>query len=97
MANTDRLLTLPGRCGIPSGARAVSSNVTVTQGTAAGSLSLFPAGSAPGAATTISYGAGTTRANNAVLAIGTDDAIFVHCTQTSGTVHLIVDVNGYFQ
>ncbi len=97
VANTERFLTLAGRCGIPSGIRAVVANVTVTQGTAAGSLSLFPAGSTPGATTTASYGAGQTRANNAVLSIGTDDAVFIRCAQPFGTVHLIVDVSGYFR
>jgi hypothetical protein len=97
VANTDRFLVPAGRCGVPSGARALALNVTVTQGTAAGSLSLYPAGSGPGATTTISYRAGQTRANNAVLSVGTDDAVFIRCTQPSGTIHLIVDVSGYFQ
>ncbi len=97
VGSTDRFLTLPGRCGIPPTAIAVVANVTVTQPTAAGSLSLYPAGSMPAGTSTISYRAGQTRGNNARLAIGTDGAVFVRCTQPSGGVHLIVDVSGYFE
>ena len=35
-ANTDRLFTLAGRCGVPSDARSLAANVTVTASTAAG-------------------------------------------------------------
>jgi hypothetical protein len=45
----------------------------------------------------IDYSAGQTRANNAVVAPNSSGAITVHCTQSSGTVEFILDVNGYFE
>jgi virginiamycin B lyase len=95
-ADTDRLFRLVG-CGIPSTAVAVAANITVTQGTASGSLTVYPAGSDPPNTSSINYGAGQTRANNEVLAPGVNSFVFVRCAQPSGTVHFILDVTGYFQ
>src|SRR5262249_14210192 len=43
VANTDRLFRLVG-CGIPSTAKAVAANITVTQGNKAGQLTIYPVG-----------------------------------------------------
>ncbi len=40
---------------------------------------------------------GQTRANNAILSLGPAGDITTHVDQASGSVHLIIDVNGYFQ
>lgn len=85
-----------GACGIPVTAKAVSLNVTVTQPTGAGDLRLYPAGSSAPLVSTINWVAGQTRANNAVAALSAT-GLAVQCDQASGTVHLILDVNGYFQ
>jgi len=95
---TDRLFTLAGHCGVPSGALAVSLNVTVTQSSALGDLRLYSAGAMTPLVSTINYSAGQTRANNAVTVLSAGGGLAVHCDQAAGTtVHLIVDVNGYFQ
>jgi len=86
-----------GQCGVPSTAKAVSVNVTVTQPSDPGDLRLYPAGSLPPLASTINYGVGQTRANNAVIKLGTGGAIDVLCDQGAGTVNFILDVNGYFE
>ncbi|HTS03003.1 MAG TPA: hypothetical protein VMN04_10805, partial [Thermoanaerobaculia bacterium] len=86
-----------GSCGVPADARALAVNVTITGPTAAGTLSFHAAGTVLTSATTISYGAGQTRANNAVVAAGEGGGVLVRCAQASGTVHLIVDVNGWFR
>ena len=40
---------------------------------------------------------GQTRANNAIVPLGPSGDILVHVDQaSSGTVHFIIDVNGYF-
>jgi virginiamycin B lyase len=96
VANTDRLFRLVG-CGVPSSAQAVAVNITVTQGSVAGSLTVYPAGEDMPGTTSINYGAGQTRANNEILAVGVNSSVFVRCTQASGTVHFILDVSGYFQ
>ena len=85
-----------GECGISPTAWAVSVNVTVTGSTAPGLLKLYAAGTAVPTASVINYSAGQTRANNAVVALGTGGGFSVSCAQASGTVNFIVDVNGYF-
>ena len=72
-------------------------NVTVTQGTAGGFLSLYPAGGAIPSTSTINSRAGQTRANSAAVALGSGGTVVMRCGQASGTAHAIVDVNGYFQ
>jgi hypothetical protein len=94
---TDRVFVLTGSCGIPSTAKAVSLNVTVTGPTAAGDLRLYPAETPRPLVSTINYQMAQTRANNAVAGLGAAGDLAVRCDQASGTVHLIIDVNGYFQ
>lgn len=96
-AGTNRSFALVSACGIPGTAQAVSLNVTVTQATAAGDLRLYPLGTMLPVASAINFGGGQTRANNAVASLGDGGALGVHVDQGSGTVHLIIDVNGYFQ
>ena len=95
-AEADRPFTIGGRCGIPASARAVSVNLTVTEPASFGHLTLFPAGGAPPLASTINFASGQTRANNARLLLGPDGSVIVRCGMSSGGVHFIVDVNGYF-
>ena len=85
-----------GACGVPGTARAVAYNVAVTQPTAAGNLRLFPAGSAIPAASSINYAASATRGNNGIALLGTG-YLDVSCHQVSGTAHVVIDVNGYFE
>jgi uncharacterized repeat protein (TIGR01451 family) len=96
-ASTDRILPMAGRCNIPSTARALSVNIAVTTATAPGNLRLYPAGAPLPASSSINYRAGQTRSNNAVVAVNPIGELAVRCTQASGTVHLILDVNGYFE
>jgi len=96
-AGAVRAFTLVGRCGLPPGTQAVSVNVTVTQGTAGGHLTLYPSGSVLPLASNLNYRAGQTRANNAIIPLGPAGDIVVHSGQPSGTVNFILDVNAYFQ
>ena len=84
-------------CAVPATARAVSLNVTVAGPTGAGYLRLFPAGGAEPLSSTLNYTAGLTRANNAIVGLGVAGEIAVRCGQAAGTVHVVVDVNGYFE
>jgi hypothetical protein len=70
--------------------------VTVTGPTAAGELTLFPGEGAAPATTTISFAAGRTRANNAVLGLG-EGTLSVRNRQEAGSVHVILDVSGFFR
>jgi len=84
------------RCNVPSTAKSVSVNITVTQPTAPGHLILFPGGTPPGVSN-INFGAGQTRANNAISPLSATGTLSVTDGQSSGTTHFILDVNGYFQ
>ena len=92
----ERTFTIAGACGVPATAKAVSLNLTIVQPTAAGNLTLFPADQTAPLASAISFKAGAIRANNAVLGLSSAGALKVKAA-TTGTVHFILDVNGYLQ
>ena len=81
---------------MPSSAKAVSLNLTRTGSTAQGNLRLFASGTPAPLASNLNYVAGQTRANNAVAPLGYGGQISVLCSP-SGTTHVVLDVNGYFQ
>jgi uncharacterized repeat protein (TIGR01451 family) len=94
-AGSSRVFPIASYCRVAPGAISVSLNVTVTGATASGDVALYPAGITPPVSSTVNYVAGVTRANNAVVLLngGQLEAL---CRPT-GTTHLIIDVNGYFQ
>ena len=96
-AGTDRSFPLAGRCGIPATARALSVNVAVTGANAAGHLRFHPGGTPLPVASAINYSAGQTRSNNAIVPLSVLGELAVYAGQGSGTVHVILDVNGYFE
>ena len=95
-AGANRVFTVVGQCGIPAGAKAISSNATVTQPTAPGFVVLFPGGTVPGVSN-VNFRTGQTRANNAIVPLSAGGTLSVTDGQSSGTTHFILDVNGYFQ
>jgi len=96
-AGSERTFTVTGHCGLPSSARAISVNVTVTAPGAAGDFRLFAGGTPLPVSSTINYRSGQTRANNAFVALGSGGTVTVRCDQPGGTAQLILDVNGYYQ
>jgi hypothetical protein len=92
-----RFALVGGSCAVPATATAVSLNLTVTAPTTAGHVRLFPAGGAEPLASALNYTAGLTRANNAIVGLGGAGEIAVRVSQASGTAHVIVDVDGYFE
>jgi FG-GAP-like repeat/PKD-like domain len=85
-------------CGIPSGATSVSVNAVATQETASGHLTIYPADKTQPLVSSINFNAGQTRPNNAVLSLSRDGTGRVNIYNGSGgTVHVVIDVNGYFQ
>jgi len=96
-AQADRTFALFGRCGIPATARALSVNLTVTGPTAPGNLRVYPAATPLPNASFVNYDAQETRANNAVVTLNGLGELAVFCAQVSGTAHLVLDVNGYFE
>lgn len=84
-------------CGVPASATAISINITaVLPTTGPGHLTFYPSGAPQPLAATINYNAGKIRANNAIVPLG-GGTFIVYCGQGSGTVDLVVDIDGYFQ
>jgi hypothetical protein len=71
-------------------------NVTVTGPTAAGNLRLYPAGGSVPKVSAINFGPGQTRANNAILKLADGGGLAVFAALSTGSVHLVLDVNGWF-
>ena len=94
-----RTFAIANVCNVPSTARAISFNVTVVGAATAGDYRLHAADIPPPIASTLNFGANQTRANNGVLALSGDGLgrFTVQPDFPSGTSHLVVDVNGYFQ
>ena len=96
-AGVNRSFNLHGQCGIPSTAKAVAVNITVVNPSNGGYLLLFPGDITPPGVSTINFGAGQVRANNAVLSLSSQPPGIVATLVNSGTVDMILDVNGYFE
>ncbi len=82
---------------IPSNAVAITGNLTVTQQTAAGSVSLTPTPTANPLSSTINFPLGDNRANNITIALGPGGHLSAVYKAASGKhTALILDVTGYF-
>ena len=86
-------LPVAGRGGVPANAVAATLNVTVTEASAAGFVTVFPCGSDQPTASNLNFDVGATVPNAVVTKIGTGGNV---CIFASQTVHLVVDVNGAF-
>lgn len=97
----ERVFVISGVCGIPVTARAVSVNVTAVDASGNGNVALYPGDAQAPGSSAINFSAGVTRANNAILALAHNGAGTLTARATvnasPGQVHLILDVNGYFQ
>jgi glucose/arabinose dehydrogenase len=100
-SGVERLFTLVGgACGVPATARGLALNVTVTGPTGMGHLTLSPGNLPAPSTSTLNFIAGRTRANNAVVALSTDGIGRMKALASvsgGGTVHVIIDVSGYFE
>jgi uncharacterized repeat protein (TIGR01451 family) len=97
-AGAVRTFTLAGACGLPSGAKAVSLNVTVVGGSAPGNVVVYPGDLDAPATSTLNFVAGLTRANFAVVGLATNGAGTVAVkNRASADVHVVLDTGGYFQ
>ncbi|MEO8503968.1 MAG: integrin alpha [Acidobacteriota bacterium] len=100
-SGSQRTLTLAGKCSIPLTARAVSLNITAVDPLGRGELVIYPISGQPTDTSAVSFAANRTRANNAVFGLNLSGQIQVlpWVSNPSGPdqVHLVVDVNGYFE
>jgi hypothetical protein len=86
-------LPVAGRYGVPAGATAVAVQLTATEGTAAGFVSVLPGLSRPGLTSNLNVDIGETIANAAVVPLGPDGSIRVY---TSAPTHLVLDLAGWW-
>ncbi|MDH6464908.1 hypothetical protein M2302_005109 [Micromonospora sp. A200] len=88
-------LQVTGRGGVPSsGVSAVVLNVTVTEPTASGFLTVYPSGKAKPNASSLNFKRGWTRSNSVTVALGSGGKVAVN--NSSGYTHAIVDVVGFY-
>jgi hypothetical protein len=80
--------------GLPWGMRAVVLNVTVTQPTASGHLTVYPDGQAQPNTSNLNWVAGQTVPNLVTLPV--IDGVVVFYNGSPGTVHIVADVFGYY-
>jgi hypothetical protein len=110
-SGTLKIYPVQGNCGVPVGAKAATLNVTAVTPSAQGRLIVYPSGLTEPLVSTINFPVGTTAlANGAIvpLSAGVACATFTPSTcdlavmpyitgMANGTVHLVLDVTGYFQ
>lgn len=88
-------LQVTGRGGVPaSGVSAVTINVTVTEPTALGFITAWPAGEPQPLASNLNFVAGQTVPNLVVVKVGAGGKVRLY--NSSGTTHLIADVAGWY-
>lgn len=93
-----RRLALGGRCGVPASARAVAANVTAVDATGSGRLSFWPVDGPNPGVSAINFPQGQNRAASTILPLGEDGTVLAESfLPGAGTVHLILDVSGYFE
>lgn len=79
---------------VPGAAKAVAYNLTVTQPTAGGWLTVWPNGAARPNASNINFLAGQTVANFATTKVGSGGDIKIYLS--GGATHVLVDIAGYY-
>jgi hypothetical protein len=96
---TSRDFVIAGTCGVPVSAQAVAFNFTVVGATGPeGFLTVYPQGTALPVAALLEFGPGQSGvvSNSANLELSAGGAISAFVSNSGGTVHLIINVYGYF-
>ncbi|WP_037847598.1 MULTISPECIES: PKD domain-containing protein [unclassified Streptomyces] len=94
-AYTPVRLKIAGSAKVPAGVAAVVLNVTVTNTTAAGHVSVYPSGRERPESSNLNYDAGQTVPNQVIVPVGKDGYIELYNGGWKA-VDLIADVTGYF-
>jgi hypothetical protein len=104
-ANSNRSFPIESACGVPNTAQAVVFNITMVSPTDFGDLRIYPAGTTVPLASVINWV--TTDfavANGAIVPVTPGGPSVNNVTvqvdmppASTGTVHLVLDVTGYFQ
>jgi hypothetical protein len=94
-----RSLQVSGLVPVPVTAVAVAMNVTVTQPSGDGFLTVWPGGSSRPGTSSVNFEAGESVPNLVTVGVGAGGEILIHdfLYPETGTTHVIVDVVGYYQ
>jgi hypothetical protein len=92
-ANTDLVLDVTGVGGGPADATAVVLNVTATEPTASGWITVHPAANVP-TASNLNFAPGQTVAVHVTATVGPDGNVRLY--NSHGRTHLVVDVAGWY-
>lgn len=97
LSGVPRTFRVTGRGGVPTGAVAVTGNLTVTGQTRAGYVFLGPSATSTPTSSTLNFPVGDTRANGVTVKVsGTGRLAAVYKGPAGSSTHLIFDVTGYF-
>ncbi|MDH6578396.1 S53 family peptidase [Kitasatospora sp. MAP5-34] len=90
-------LPIAGQAGVPAtGVSAVILNVTVTEPTANGYLTVYPSGTTRPTSSNLNWTAGQTVPNLVIVPVGADGNVNLYNGSAWGSTHLVADVFGYF-
>jgi N-acetylneuraminic acid mutarotase len=98
--SSPRTVQIAGLCGIPATARAVFGNLTAIGATGRGNIQAWPTDLEATGTSSLNFTTGLTRANSAILPLARDgfgDIAVRAVVQGGGSVHLVIDVSGYFE
>jgi hypothetical protein len=95
-ATAPRLVPVAGRAGVPAFPAAASAAlaVTIISPTRAGYATVWPSGSSRPVVSNVNYGASEIRNASVPAKLGPDGAVLI--APSAGTMHVAVDVLGYF-
>jgi Glycosyl hydrolases family 43 len=88
-------ITMRSRNSVPADAAAVALNVTVTEPTASGFLTVWPTGSPRPSTSNLNFEGGQTIANMVTVKVGGNGSI--KFASNLGCPHVIVDIAGYYR
>jgi len=95
---SQRSFSIRGVCGVPASAKAVSLNLAVTGMNAGGYVTLWPSDQMQPVVSSINFtGSETALANGAIVGLSTNAQDLSVYDGSNSSVHIIIDVTGYFQ
>lgn len=95
--STTRNFAIRGFCGVPATAKAVALNVAIVSPSVGGWLTLWPSGQTRPVASTINFSSSDPALSNGAIvgisALAEDLSVY----NSEGSVHVLLDVTGYFE
>jgi hypothetical protein len=97
-SGAQRSFSVRGVCGVPMTAKAVSLNLAITGMTAGGYVTLWPSGLTQPTVSSINFsGTEPALANGAIVGLSTNAQDLSAYDGCNSSIHIIIDVTGYFQ